>query len=115
MRQVLVSIAVLFIFSGVAFAGAPALEVRALNGDVNSDGAVDLADVISIRDHVLGVTSLAAPRLADLDRDGEVTFADAQDLLASVGPRWDQVRCAGSHRIRPGGVLADRGAGGLAP
>jgi hypothetical protein len=103
MRQVLVLIAALFIISGVAFAGAPALEVRALNGDVNADGAVDLGDVVSIRDHVLGVTPLAAPRFADFDRDGEVTLLDARDLLASVDPQGTKFAVRVHVESDPGG------------
>lgn len=53
--------------------------VTYLLGDVNSDGVVDAADVLSVKDQLLGIAPLTAA--ADLDGDGIITALDIQSVI----------------------------------
>ena len=50
----------------------------ALRGDVNRDGEVNIADVTTIIDMILGGSSSEA---ADVNRDGEVNIADVTRVI----------------------------------
>ena len=57
-----------------------------VTGDVNGDGAVTLTDMVQIRSHLLGRTTLsgAAAQAADLNGDGELTLTDFVQSLSAV-------------------------------
>ena len=73
----------------VDFAPGGALKQSAVivvTGDVNGDGKITLTDMVRIRAHLLGRTTLKGAYLeaADLDGNGEVTLADFVQCLSSV-------------------------------
>lgn len=57
-----------------------------VTGDVNGDGAVTLTDMVQIRAHLLGRSTLegAAAQAADLNGDGELTLTDFVQSLSAV-------------------------------
>ena len=60
--------------------------VIVVTGDVNGDGAVTLTDMVQIRAHLLGRSSLkgAAAQAADLNGDGQMTLTDFVQSLSAV-------------------------------
>jgi hypothetical protein len=62
-------------------------------GDVNSDGSVDLADILCVADGFAGIFTcpLASTDLAPCGGDGELTI---DDLLATIDSFAGQPRCA---------------------
>lgn len=57
-----------------------------LKGDVNNDDVLSMADVLQLKDLVLGVTTPTAAQVAlgDMNYDGELTIADVTLLLQQV-------------------------------
>jgi len=57
-----------------------------LNGDVNGDGVVDIADAMYLAKHVLGITGfeLIIEEAADVNGDDEIDLADAMYLAKYV-------------------------------
>jgi hypothetical protein len=68
-------------------------EARFSRGDVNSDGDVDVADVIRLLEYVFqkGV-SPGCVKAADANDDGRTNLVDAIDLLTTLFQRGDQIR-----------------------
>ena len=60
--------------------------ITALNGDVNGDGVVDIADVMYLAKHVLGKSGFEEIIVgaADVDGSGEVDIADVMYLAKHV-------------------------------
>ena len=60
--------------------------VIVVTGDVNGDGKVTLTDMVQIRSHLLGRTTLKGAYLqaADLNGDGKVTLTDFVQCLSAV-------------------------------
>ena len=60
--------------------------VIVVTGDVNGDGAVTLTDMVQIRAHLLGRSTLkgAAVQAADLNGDGQMTLTDFVQSLSAV-------------------------------
>lgn len=54
--------------------------VDVLQGDVNADGEVNIADVNCIQDIILGTPATDGSR-ADVNLDGEVTIADINAVM----------------------------------
>ena len=55
-------------------------------GDVNADGIVDIADVLTLNQHLLGILDLEGDgkKNADVDLNGTVDDTDALNILKSL-------------------------------
>ncbi|MBR2086549.1 MAG: dockerin type I repeat-containing protein [Oscillospiraceae bacterium] len=65
---------------------------EALYGDVNGDGELSVADLVTLRKYLHGKGTLAKPELSDLDGDGQVDifdFAELRQLLLVQSPWKD--------------------------
>ncbi|MDE6272811.1 MAG: leucine-rich repeat protein [Muribaculaceae bacterium] len=59
--------------------------INGMNGDVNGDGELTVADVITLSNYLIGLdVENFDPALADVNGDGEITFADAAMLSEKV-------------------------------
>ncbi|MDE5757724.1 MAG: Ig-like domain-containing protein, partial [Allobaculum sp.] len=59
--------------------------INGTNGDVNGDGDLTVADVITLSNYLIGLeVENFDPALADINGDGEITFADAAMLSDKV-------------------------------
>ena len=62
-----------------------------ISGDVNGDGAVDIADAVCIVNYILGMaTPTFIETAADVNGDGEVDIADAVKIVNNVVGKSDQ-------------------------
>ena len=59
-------------------------EIQFERGDTNGDGRIDLADVVALVGLLHGRTIAAPMDAADVDHDGFLTPADAQELLSRI-------------------------------
>ena len=56
-----------------------------IKGDVNNDGAVDIADAVCIVNHVVGkATPVFIKAAADVNGDGDIDIADAVKIVNFV-------------------------------
>lgn len=53
-------------------------------GDVNSDGKIDVVDIVTVAAHIKGIKPLENPILGDVDFDGKLTIADVVTIAAHV-------------------------------
>ena len=53
-------------------------------GDVDGNGTVDIADVLTINQHLLGLDVTIHSKNADVDSNGKVNDADALNILKSL-------------------------------
>ena len=59
----------------------PSISVTQLKGDVNDDGVVDVADVVTLRRYLAGGYNTVVNELqSDMNDDGEITISDIIEL-----------------------------------
>jgi hypothetical protein len=58
---------------------------KAIEGDVNGDGQVDIADVTALQNYLLGrVQTTFNKENADVNSDGDITIADVKALVNTI-------------------------------
>ena len=58
---------------------------KAIEGDVNGDGQVDIADVTALQNYLLGrAQTTYNQENADINSDGDITIADVKALVNTI-------------------------------